>query len=171
MSLKLEDFMVQNVITVEADASLKEAITLMNKHEIGCLIVTKDKRPVGILTERDLLKRVLTNIPELPNINVQKIMSKPVKTGKSDMEIEEAVFLMVEQKIKKLPVTQGGKLVGLITLTDILRFQPQLIRMYKILSNDVVPPRMKKVFDYYTLLYPEDKGTPKKNMPFRLPRK
>jgi CBS domain-containing protein len=156
--------MVQKVITVEEDASLEEVITLMNKHEIGCLIVTKGNQPVGIVTERDLLKRVLANIPELPHIKVQQIMSKPVKTGKPDMELQQAVSLMVEQKIKKLPVAHDGKLVGLITLTDILRFQPQLIRIYKILSTDVVPPRMKKVFDYYTLLYPEDKGILEKNM-------
>lgn len=164
LSLELEDIMVQKVITLEADSSLGEAIALMNKHEIGCLIVTKDERPVGIITERDLLKRLLANIPELPQIKVQQIMSKPLKTGKPNMELEQAARLMVEQKIKKLPVTQGDKLVGLITLTDILRFQPQLIRIYKILSSDVVPPRIKKVFDYYTLLYPEKKGILKKNL-------
>lgn len=160
MSLELEDIMVQKVITVEADASLKEAVTLMNQHEIGCLVVTKDRRPVGIITERDVLRRVIAQIPELPQIKVQQIMSKPIKTGKPDMELEQAVGLMVQQKIKKLPVTQDDELVGLITLTDILRFQPQLIRIYKILSTDVVPPRTKKVFDYYTLLYPENKGSP-----------
>jgi CBS domain-containing protein len=156
--------MVRKVITVKEDASLEEVITLMNRHEIGCLIVTKEKKPVGIITERDLLKRVLADIPELPHISVQQVMSKPVKTGKPDMELQHAVSLMVEQKIKKLPVTHDGKLVGLITLTDILRFQPQLIRIYKILSTDVVPPRMKKVFDYYTLLYPDDKGILEKNV-------
>lgn len=157
MSLQIEDVMVKKVITVQEDASLKQAVSLMNEHEIGCLVITKDKHPVGILTERDLLKKVLANFPELTKIKVQQIMSTPVKTGKPDMELEQTLRLMVEQKIKKLPVTHGGKLVGLITLTDILRFQPQLIRAYKILSSDVVPPRMRKVFDYYLLLYPDPK--------------
>jgi len=163
--------MVHKVITVGADASLKEAITLMNKHEIGCLIVCKNQRPVGIITERDLLKRVLTNIPELPHIKVKQVMTTPLLTGKQDMEIEQAIGLMIEGKVKKLPITHGEKLVGLVTLTDILRFQPQLIRAYKIFSSDVVPPRMKKVFDYYTLLYPEPRSSLKKNMPLRSPRK
>lgn len=171
MSLEVQDIMVRKVVTVEADASLKEVITLMNKHEIGCLVVCKNQRPVGIITERDLLKRVLANIPEMPHIKVQKIMSTPVLSGKQDLEVEQAVGLMVERKIKKLPITHNGKLVGLVTLTDILRFQPQLIRIYKILRSDVVPPRMKKVFDYYTLLYPKLGILPKENMPFRLPRK
>jgi len=64
-------------------------------------------------------------------------MSKPLIVGKPQMELEQAVNLMIEQKIKKLPITQGGKLVGLITLTNILQFQPQLLRLYKTLSDEI----------------------------------
>lgn len=170
MSLEVQDVMVRKVISVEANSSLEEIVTLMNKHEIGCMVVCKNQCPVGIITERDLLKRVLASSPELQHIKVEQIMSAPVKTGAPDMELEQAVKLMVEQKIKKLPIAQDGKLVGLITLTDILRFQPQLIRIYKILSNDVVPPRMKKVFDYYLLLHPEPKRLFREEISFRLPR-
>jgi len=168
VSLEVQDLMVRRVIQVQEDSSLKDAITLMNEHEIGCLVVCRNQLPVGIITERDMLKRVLANIPEMQNIKVQQIMSSPVLTGSQNMEIQQAVALMVERKIKKLPVAEGGKLVGLVTLTDILRFQPQLIRAYKILSSDVVPPRMKKVFDYYTLLYPKPGSSAKENVPFRL---
>lgn len=79
---------------------------------------------------------------------------------------EQAVSLMIERKIKKLPVIQDDRLVGLVTLTDILRFQPQLIRVYKSFSSDVVPPRLKKVFDYYLLLSPEPQVSVRKNVPF-----
>lgn len=166
MSLEIKDVMVKNVITVQAEASLKHVVELMNEHEIGCVVVIKDKRPVGIITERDLLKRVLANSPGLTKIKAQQIMSTPVKTGNPEMTLEKAVSLMIEQKIKKLPVTQGCKLAGLLTLTDILRFQPQLIRAYKIFSNEVVPPRMKKVFDYYLLLYPEPRSRQFLSAPF-----
>ena len=71
------------------------------------------------------------------------------------MEIEEAAKLMFHKKIKKLPIVKEGKLLGLLTLTDILRIQPQLIRMYKIFTSDLAPRRMKKVFDYYLLLHTE----------------
>jgi len=167
VSLEIRDIMVQKVITVEASASLKETVDLLNKHEIGCLVVCKNQLPVGILTERDLLKRVLANAPELQQMGVEQVMSTPVWTGKPDMEIAEAVGLMIERRIKKLPIIDEEKLVGLVTLTDILRFQPQLIRAYKILSSDVVPPRMKKVFDYYLLLYPQPRVFSKENFPLR----
>jgi signal-transduction protein with cAMP-binding, CBS, and nucleotidyltransferase domain len=69
------------------------------------------------------------------------------------VQIEEAAKLMFQKKIKKLPVVEKGKLVGLVSLTDLLRVQPQLIKLYKIFSSDLAPRRMKKVFDYYLLLH------------------
>ncbi|MFB0500841.1 MAG: CBS domain-containing protein, partial [Candidatus Bathyarchaeia archaeon] len=57
MSLKLEDVMVKGIVTVEEKATVKKAVELMNKHEIGCLVVVKRGKPAGIVTERDMLKR------------------------------------------------------------------------------------------------------------------
>jgi signal-transduction protein with cAMP-binding, CBS, and nucleotidyltransferase domain len=128
----------------------------MNKHEIGCLVVVEDDKPVGIITERDLLKRCLAKSKELRNMKVTEIMSQPLISVGPTIEIEEAAKVMCQKQIKKLPIVEDGKLCGLITLTDILRIQPQLIRMYKIFSADLAPRRMKKVFDYYLLLRPED---------------
>jgi len=59
MSIKMRDVMVKEVITTCRDSTLEEAVKLMNDHEIGCLIVTDHSKPVGILTERDLLKRIM----------------------------------------------------------------------------------------------------------------
>jgi CBS-domain-containing membrane protein len=82
-------------------------------------------------------------------------MSKPLTFGKPGMEIESAAEIMFTKKIKKLPIVEKGKLLGIVTLTDLLRLQPQLIRMYKIFSSELAPKRMKKVFDYYLLIHPE----------------
>ena len=135
--LKLEDVMVEDVITVEEETTAKEVAELMNKHEIGCLIVMKMGKPAGIVTERDLVKRILLESKDPEKTKISEIMSKPLIVGKPQMELEQTVSLMVEQKIKKLPVTQDGKLVGLITLTDILRFQPELLRIYNLLHGDI----------------------------------
>jgi len=134
--------MVEDVITVEEGATAKEVAELMNKHEIGCLIVMKMGKPAGIVTERDLVKRILLESKDPEKTKISEIMSKPLIVGKPQMELEQTVRLMVEQKIKKLPVTQDGKLVGLITLTDILRFQPELLRIYNLLHNDIA----KKIY-------------------------
>jgi len=153
MSLETNDVMVKEVITTKKEATVEDAIKLMNRHEIGCLVIVENGTPVGIITERDLLKRVLAKSKELRNMKVMEIMSAPLISAAPDMEVEEAAKLMCQKKIKKLPVVEEGKLLGLVTLTDILRIQPQLIRMYKIFSSDLAPRRMKKVFDYYLLLH------------------
>jgi len=155
MSIEIKDIMVDKVITIAADTTVRGAVKLMNKHDIGCLIVIENGEPIGIVTERDMLKRVLAESEELENIKVQEVMSKPLTVGRPDMEIESAAKIMFTKKIKKLPIVEKGKLIGLVTLTDLLRIQPQLIRMYKIFSGNLAPKRMKKVFDYYLLIHPE----------------
>jgi len=153
MSIQIGDIMVDKVITTQKEATLNAAVKLMNKHEIGCLVVLENGKPVGIITERDLLKRVLAKSREFRNMKVMEIMSTPLISLEPSVEIEEATKLMFQKKIKKMPVVEKGKLLGLVTLTDILRIQPQLIRMYKIFSSDLAPRRMKKVFDYYLLVH------------------
>jgi len=152
MSLNVEDVMVEEVVTVEAEATVQEAVDLMNKHEIGCLIVVLKEKPVGIITERDMLKRVLAQSKDPEKIKVSEIMSAPLIIGKPEMEIENAVKLMFKTKIKKLPVVQKGRLVGLVTLTDLTKFQPHMIKILKKLSVTELPPkRLKKVVDYYVV--------------------
>ncbi len=150
--MKVEDVMVESVITVDADATVMKAVKLMNKHEIGCLIVIRRGRAAGIITERDLLKRVVAKSKNPSRTKVREIMTKPLISGHSDMDLEDATRLMFERQIKKLPVVDEGRLLGLITLTDVARFQPQMIRILKKLSNQVAAPkRLKKVMNYYVI--------------------
>jgi CBS domain-containing protein len=152
VDLNVEDVMVDDVITIDADATVHDAVRLMNKHEIGCVIVILKGKPVGIVTERDMLKRVLAKSEDPDKMAVADIMSAPLILGKPKMEIENAVKLMFKIKIKKLPVVHKGKLIGLVTLTDLTRFQPHMIRILKKLSVAELPPkRLKKVVDYYLI--------------------
>jgi len=119
--MKIEKIMVKNVITLQTDASAYDAVRLMNKNRIGCLVVVYDGEIVGILTERDLLERVLEGCKNPKETRVVDIMTRDVIVGKPDMELIEATRLMFEEKVKKLPIVDGKQLVGLITLTDIAR--------------------------------------------------
>jgi len=148
MSLKLEDVMIEDVVTVEEKTTVKKAVELMNKHEIGCLIVVKKKKPIGIVTERDMLKRILLESKDPEKSRVNEIMSKPLIVGESQMHIEDAVKLMFKRNIKKLPVADNDHLVGLVTLTDLVRSE-QIIKMLKKLPAEETPKRMKKVVDYF----------------------
>jgi CBS domain-containing protein len=150
MSLKVEDVMVKEVVTIDANKTAKDAADMMNRYEIGCLIIVKRGKAVGILTERDMLKRVVSEARSPEATKVKDIMSKPLIVVESDTEMEEAAKLMFKMKIKKLPIVRQGKLSGLVTLTDLARFQPQMIRILKQLSQaEHAPKRMQKVVDYY----------------------
>jgi predicted transcriptional regulator len=99
-----------------------------------------------------MLKRVLAKSIDPEKVKVSEIMSAPLIMGRPGMEIEDAVRLMFKTKIKKLPVVQKGRLVGLVTLTDLTRFQPHMIRILKKLSATELPPkRLQKVVDYYVV--------------------
>ena len=133
MSLKLEDVMVKDLIGVEVKTSVKKAVELMNEHEIGCLIVMKRGKLAGMVTERDMIRRVLLDYKDPEKIKVSEIMSKPVIVGKPKMSIEDAVKLMFNRNIKKLPVIDDGHLVGLVTLTDLV--------LSLVTLTDIIRPR------------------------------
>ena len=111
--LKVEDIMVEGVITIDADAPVIKAVRIMNENEIGCLIVTRKGKAIGIITERDLLKRVIGKSKNPKTTKVREIMTKPLIAGHPDMDLEEATKLMFKMKIKKLPVVESeGDLRG-----------------------------------------------------------
>jgi CBS-domain-containing membrane protein len=154
MSLKVKDVMVKDVITVEADYTVKYAAKTMNRMGIGCLIVLEKGKVVGILTERDLLKKIVAVAKDPEKTFVKDIMSRPVFVVRPDAPLEEAVEMMYKKKIKKLPVMEdpdkNKRLVGLVTLTDICRFQPKIIKTLKKLFGREAPPEsMQKVINYY----------------------
>jgi len=152
MSLKVEDAMVEDVVTIDVGATVAKAVDLMNKYEIGCLIVTRDKKAVGIVTERDMLNRVLAQRRDPERTKVSEIMTSPLVVAEPEMDLEEAARQMFKMKVKKLPVVSKGELVGLLTLTDVARFQPQIVKaLKKLYVTTQTPKRMQKVVDYYVV--------------------
>jgi CBS domain-containing protein len=131
--------MVRNVITLQTDSSVYDAVKLLNKNKIGCLVIVRhDNQIVGILTERDLLERVLEKCRNPKETKVSEIMTRNVISGTPDMDLLEAARVMFKIKVKKLPITDGNRLVGIITLTDIARtasIDEKTIELVQQLSN------------------------------------
>ncbi|NIW13945.1 MAG: CBS domain-containing protein, partial [Candidatus Thorarchaeota archaeon] len=103
MSLKIEDIMIEEVVSVQEKATVTKAVELMNKHGIGCLVVVKKGKPVGIVTETDMVRRVILDSVDPKGTNVAKIMSRPLVVGNPKMDVDEATRIMRTRKIKKLP--------------------------------------------------------------------
>jgi CBS domain-containing protein len=149
-SLKIVDVMVREVITIDENVSVKEAVDIMNQFEIGSIIATRKGKAVGIITERDLLKRIVAEGKNAKKTRVKDIMSSPLIVIASSTDLEEAARLMFEKKIKKLLVIDQNRLVGLVSLTDIARVQPEVIKiLQKLSATQDMPKSIKKVLDYY----------------------
>jgi CBS domain-containing protein len=158
MPLKIRDVMVKEVITAEPDYTVRYAVNLMNWGSIGCLVVVRNGEIVGIVTERDILQRIVAEERSPKETLVEDIMSRPVIVAGPDTPVEDAVRMMVKNRIKKLPVMERfrgeDRLVGLVTLTDIARIQPKLMETLRDLfaqEQEKPPKRMEKVMNYYVV--------------------
>lgn len=116
----VKDIMTENVVTIDADKTIFEAAELMSEKSIGCLVVTENTSPVGIITERDFVKRIVAKRTSF-DTKVADIMTKTLVTIDPDSSIKEAARLMSSRKIRRLPVLKQGKLVGIVVATDFVR--------------------------------------------------
>ncbi|MGQ9565480.1 MAG: CBS domain-containing protein [Candidatus Bathyarchaeales archaeon] len=126
--IPIRDIMSTKVRTAKTESTIMEVVRKMNKFDVGSIVILDSSaRPVGIVTERDILRKIVE--PQLPpdSVKALQVMSAPLVTINADAGVEQAAKLMIEKRIKKLPVVDGGKLVGIITSMDIMRSQPKLI--------------------------------------------
>lgn len=136
--MEIRKIMSKQVKTVPMDTTVQKAVEIMNKNRINCLLVTYDEQVAGIITERDMLERVLGKGKDPKAIEVSEIMTRQVLVGKPSMELIEASNFMFENKVKKLPIMEKDQLVGIVTLTDIARttcVDEKTMKLIKQLSN------------------------------------
>jgi len=127
--MKVKEVM-KNVKTVLAGSSVRDAARKMNESRIGCLVVINGKKLMGIVTERDILSKVTANDKIPSRMKVSEIMTSKVITVNPDSFIDDAVYLMIKNKIKKLPVMEDGELVGILTATDIVANSDEVGQFY-----------------------------------------
>ncbi len=120
-------------IDVKEDALVSEALSLMAKHKAGYLLVRRDEdallgRTAGIITETDLLEKVLSKGLNPKKIAVRDIMTTPIITVDSKTSVDEAVEMMIKKNIRRLPIEDKGKIIGIIIDRDIVRAVPIYFR-------------------------------------------
>lgn len=115
------------VVVSKPEITVKEAAQIMSKFRIGSLIILENEKIIGIVTERDVLRKVVATGLDPSTTRIKEIMTKDVITIEADKSIDDACSLMVENNIKRLPVMDGKKLVGIITVTDLISVQPKMI--------------------------------------------
>lgn len=128
--LFVKDVMTQKVRTISSTATVKQSASLMMKSKIGSVIVVEDSRPEGIITEGDVSRAVAKGL-DPKTVQVKSIMSRPLITITGDLRVEEAARVMANANVKKLPVVEKGKLIGVITQTDIVGSSFDLVTALK----------------------------------------
>jgi CBS domain-containing protein len=137
---KLKRVMSSPVITMESKADLASAARMMVQHDIGSIVVVEGKKTVGIITERDVTKRVIEGLTVLKE-PVKNVMTKTLVTAPPDMFVQEAFELMLMNKIRRLPIVDNNKIVGIVTEKDLMRW------VLRVSYEPNIPKHIKMILD------------------------
>jgi CBS domain-containing protein len=112
-----------DVYNIHPDRTVKDAIDEITGHGVGALLVLRDNTPVGIITERDVLRLCRTDAHRLAEVPVSAVMSKDLVVGGIDDDAESALSVMTEKHIRHLPILDGETIVGIVSIGDLVKSQ------------------------------------------------
>jgi CBS domain-containing protein len=138
----ISEVMTHGVVTAEVEDSLRHVGELMRDRNVGSVVVCDGGRPVGVITDRDLALAVVADRVEAGD-TAGAHASRPLVTGESEMDLEEAVALMIQHRIRRLPVTEGEELVGIVTIDD-LAVGERVSKVVEPEDSDYYPPRVSR---------------------------
>ncbi len=119
---QVRDIMQKNVVTIQEDKSALDAAKLISEKDISFLVIVKDDKPIGVITERDFVRKIAAQDKQASLIPLSEIMSYKFRWVEPSTEIEDAVQKMLNHNIRRLIVLENEKLVGVITQTDLADF-------------------------------------------------
>jgi CBS domain-containing protein len=115
-----------DVLEIEGDASVFDAVQLMVEMNVGSLLVTDGGEIAGIVTERDYLRRVTLEGRDERQTAVREIMSSPLIVASPETTVDECMALMTDRRIRHVPVVEDGRVVGLVSIGDLVKFKSKL---------------------------------------------
>ena len=128
--VKVGDLMTRNFIFINSEANLLECTQMMVKKRVGSLLIKDDEKLKGFLTRKDILWAIVKKSKQdLKNIKVKDLMKRKIITIKPGEDITEAMSRFKRKKVRRLPVVEKGKLIGLLTMKDVLKIDPGLFQM------------------------------------------
>ena len=130
--IRAKNMMTREVITISPDSGIKEAARLATSKSVSSLVVTQNEKPVAVLSERDIIKATLAK-----NAKVRDVMDKNFMVVSPNTKFSDISRYMMEKNIQRFPVADNGKLIGLITETDIVEATRDFTRMHQI-TQDVI---------------------------------
>ncbi|MEM4260056.1 MAG: CBS domain-containing protein [Candidatus Woesearchaeota archaeon] len=123
---RVRDVMTNKPIIVDPDCSVIDAAKIMRTHNVNSLIITKNKEAVGIVTDEDFVRKIVAKGEDFKKIKIREVMEKKLITIGPDQDIYHALILMRDNNIRQLPVLEKNKMIGFLTMKDILKIEPEL---------------------------------------------
>jgi CBS domain-containing protein len=123
----VKDIMSVNVVTMTPDKTIFDVAALMTKMDIGAIIISEHERPLGIITEADIVRRVITSKRDPQKTAAREVMSSPIIHVEPGTALTEAMRVMAKSNIRRVAVLKNNSLAGIITSRDLLRWSPELI--------------------------------------------
>ena len=127
--IKVRDAMTKKPIFVTPNFTVLQSVKKMLKEKVGSLVVKYDHKLIGIITEKDIVKKAVAKELDPSKILVSEIMTKELVTIAPEKDLYEATIKMNKGKVRRMPVMDNNKFLGLLTMNDILRFQPDLFEL------------------------------------------
>jgi len=127
-------YMTPDVRTLDERYSVFSAVQTMTHYNISCIIATRDKKPVGIITERDVMRRVSLEGKDLKKVRINEVMSTPLISKTSNTRINEVIELMSRYGIRRIVIMDDNALKGVITQTDIVRMSNKYLEIIDIVK-------------------------------------
>ncbi|GBC75230.1 Hypoxic response protein 1 [archaeon HR06] len=120
--MKVKDFMSKKIVSLDINSKLEEVARVMGERRIGSIVITEEGKPKGIITERDMVIKVIAKGLDYRNLKAKDIMSYPLITINKERSLEEAAEVMLTKGIRRLIVMdEKGEMVGIITTSDLAR--------------------------------------------------
>ncbi len=124
----------ESVVTADPDDAAADVAELMKENKIGCVVITRDQEPIGIVTDRDIVVRTISDGIVPPGLTASDIMTRDIETADPASNVFEICSRMCEAEVRRMPLVKEGRLVGIITMDDILR---QLAEKFQELADVV----------------------------------
>ncbi len=118
--MPVKEIMTRDVVAVDIRSSVSELVKEMLKRDVGSVIITDNDHPVGIVTERDIVKKIVSKNLRPDEVSIKDIMSTPLITIPAVENVTDAMQKMVKLKIRRLPVVENARLVGIVTDIDLM---------------------------------------------------
>lgn len=140
--MPVKEIMTRGVVTVDIKSNVQQLAHKMLAFNVGSVIITDKEQPIGIVTERDIVKKIVSRNLKPDDISIKELMTTPLITIPTTEDVTDAMHRMVKMEIRRLPVVENARLVGIVTDTDLLAVSAEMGSIF----SDLIKMHREKVF-------------------------